>query len=85
MVRRLSLIWPCDAQADGDLLIDNLEADPDLESGTCSGDVGPGADVGDARTNGNPSSSISQRGASTCILLTAGASRQKNAGGGAIA
>ena len=81
MVRRLSLIWPCDAQADGDLLIDNLEADPDLESGSCG--VGPGEDVGDARTNGNPSSSISQRGAS--ILLTAGASRQKNAGGGVIA
>ena len=70
MVRRLSLIRPCDVKDDDDLLIDNLEADPDLESG--SGDVGPGEDVGDARINGNPSSSISQPGAS--ILLTDGAS-----------
>ena len=72
MVSRLSLIWPCDVKDIDDFLIDNREADPDLESGTCSGDVGPGADVGDARINGNPSSSISQPGAS--ILLTDGAS-----------
>ena len=63
--------------------MDNLGADPVLDK---DGDAGPDAGVGEERMNGKPPSSCpaaSQRGAS--ILLTDGASRQKNEGGDALA